>query len=287
MNGILLVDKPQGITSQTLVTKVKHILGIKKIGHVGTLDPLATGLMVLLLGEATKLADYLISDDKSYLARISLGKSTTTEDATGEVKEQVKVALNLEVDHVLTSLNGVLSQIPPMHSSVHHQGKKLYQYAHQGLEVSRQPREVYIYDLQRSSPLYYENDEAEFSFLTKVSKGTYIRTLCVEIGSRLNYPAHMKELRRLASGKWHISQAHTLQDLEKGNFKIIPMLEAMGDYDLYEASDAELIDVLNGKPLYLPKLKSAAQIIIISHNNQLRGIYEKNNDNYKARRVWN
>ncbi len=287
MNGILLVDKPMGITSQTLVAKVKHLLHLSKVGHVGTLDPLATGLMVLLLGEATKLSNYIISDDKTYLATITIGKATDTEDRMGKIVSQKMVEDRINVDEILKSLNGDLLQKPPMFSSVHHQGKKLYQYAYQGQEIERIPRLVKIHEIKRVSMITYQNNEAEFSFIANVSKGTYIRTLCVEIGTRLNYPAHMKELKRIKSGKWSLDQAYSLEDIASGKYKLISMLEALDGYFTYEVSQNEVKDIFNGRPLLINDNNIQEQIIVVTYEKKLLGIYEKEQNIYKARRIWN
>jgi tRNA pseudouridine55 synthase len=289
MNGILLVNKPTNITSQAVLTKIKHSLHPSKIGHAGTLDPMATGLLVVLLGDATKLSDYVMAHDKTYEARIVLGKATTTEDGTGETVS-VKTCIHLEkVDSVLTALVGPLMQTPPMYSSVHHQGKKLYEYARKGIEIERLPREVQIYELKRQSEVFYQNDEAEFSFIATVSKGTYIRTLCVEIGNRLQYPAHMKELRRIRSGGWSIEEAYTLDEILEGKYTLHPLLEALHDLPHYEVTDEEARAVLSGCPFPypLPGLSQEVKLLALVKNQILLGIYEKIDNMYKARRVWN
>ena len=137
INGVLLVDKPKGITSQTLITKIKRHLNIKKIGHAGTLDPRATGLMVVLLGSSTKLSDYLMSNEKEYECEILIGSSSDTEDIEGNIITEKEVKQLNNIDMVLASLKGTLSQIPPMYSSVHHNGIKLYELARKGIEVER------------------------------------------------------------------------------------------------------------------------------------------------------
>lgn len=289
MNGILLVDKPAGMTSQNVISRIKHTLHLSKVGHAGTLDPLATGLLVVLTNDATKLSDYIMGHDKVYEVRMVLGASTDTEDVSGRILESKPVIALPTVDPVLSGLIGPLMQVPPMFSSVHHQGKKLYEYAHKGLEVEREARGVHIYDCYRTSDVILNQSEAEFSFIAKVSKGTYIRTLCVEIGNRLEYPAYMKDLRRIQSGKWTVEQAATLEDISVGRYQLVPMLDAFHDEVRYEVSGQTLDDVLHGRPLLapLPNLPLNPSIIVITHQGDLLGVYEHYENMYKARRIWN
>lgn len=206
MNGIIIVDKPRDWTSQDVITKIKHLLRVKKVGHAGTLDPLATGVLVVLVNDATKLSDYLMAERKEYMCEVVLGQATDTEDVMGKVVEAKKVSKLNQVDEVLASLKGVITQVPPMYSSIHHEGRKLYELARQGITVERKPREIEVYDIYRTTDIVYENDIAKFSFIANVSKGTYVRTLCVEIGKRLGYPAYMNALRRTKAGEFTVEQ---------------------------------------------------------------------------------
>ncbi|HEY8395643.1 MAG TPA: tRNA pseudouridine(55) synthase TruB, partial [Bacilli bacterium] len=176
MNGILLVYKEKGMTSNAVIQKIKKILQVKKIGHAGTLDPLATGLLVVLINGATKLSNYLLNQEKEYLAEITIGIATSTEDAEGEIIACKEVSESLDPDPILRSLIGKRLQVPPLYSALKKDGKKLYEYAREGVEVERKAREIEIYALERRSPVRYENGTAKFSFYCKVSKGTYIRT---------------------------------------------------------------------------------------------------------------
>ena len=283
MNGIIIVDKPKTWTSHDVINKIKRILKAKKIGHAGTLDPDATGVLVVLLNEATKLSDYLIADEKEYEFEIVIGESTETEDASGNIIDEKKVDQLENVDEVLNSLIGQLEQVPPMYSSVHVEGRKLYEYAREGLTIERKAREVNIYEIKRTSEIEYKNDKAYFSVLTRVSKGTYIRTLAVEIGNRLNFPAHLGNLRRISSGKLKIDKACTIADIEAGNFKLISMLEAMSGRIIIEVSENEYKQVMNGKPLLL---SSQADEVVLSFNEQMIAIYERDGLIFRAKRVW-
>ena len=236
MNGIVIVDKPSNWTSHDVINKIKKILKIKKIGHAGTLDPLATGVLVVLLNGATKLSDYLLADEKEYVFEVVVGVATDTEDASGNVTDVKAVNELGNVDEVLAGLVGPLKQKPPMYSSVHYQGRKLYEYAREGQTLDRIARDVHIYEMKRISEIIYKENKAVFSASARVSKGTYIRSLAVEIGNRLNFPAYLGSLRRIASGNFKIEDAVTIDEIEKDNFKIITMLDAMKNYKSVEVS---------------------------------------------------
>lgn len=284
MNKILVVNKEKGYTSQQVISKIKRILHVDKIGHAGTLDPIATGVLVVLLNQATKLSDYLMSNIKEYECEIIVGSSTTTEDCTGETIHQQPVSMLMNVDSVLASLVGEQMQTPPMYSSVHHEGKKLYELARKGMVVERESRTIQVYDIERVSDIIYENEMARFSFWVKVSKGTYIRTLCTEIGHRLGYPAHMNALNRIASGIMRINESYSLSQIEAGQYETIDMLTAMQMFPIFELDETQVIDVKNGKTM---QWNSEEPIIVFSFHHALIGIYEKYDTIYKARRIWN
>ena len=285
INGVLLVDKPKGITSQTLITKIKRHLNIKKIGHAGTLDPLATGLMVVLLGSSTKLSDYLMSNEKEYECEILIGSSSDTEDIEGNIITEKEVKQLNNIYMVLASLKGTLSQIPPMYSSVHHNGIKLYELARKGIEVEREPRVIEVKDIKRTSDVIYENKKAKFTFQACVSKGTYIRTLCVEIGTRIEYPALMSNLRRIKSGTFKIEDAYKLDDILNDKYKVLSNYEAIKDKDLFDVDEKTYKDIMNGKVI---TLKSDKEQLFITYKKELIAVYDKVENNlYKAKRVWN
>lgn len=285
LNGVLLVDKPKGITSQTLITKIKRHLHVNKIGHAGTLDPLATGLMVVLLGSSTKLSDYLMSNEKEYECEILLGLATDTEDIEGTVIDSKDVKEINNIDEVLNGLIGKLKQIPPMYSSVHHNGVKLYELARKGISVEREARVIEVKNIKRTSNISYFENKAKFSFLTSVSKGTYIRTLCVEIGNRLEYPALMNALRRTKSGAFKIENAYTLDDILNDNYHILTNYEAVKNKDTYNLDDVTYKDVINGKMI---KIDSTKNELFLIYKNELIAVYEKlEGQMYKAKRVWN
>jgi tRNA pseudouridine55 synthase len=210
VDGVLLLDKPLGLTSNTALQTARRLYNAAKAGHTGTLDPLATGLLPLCFGEATKFAGELLDADKEYVAQVRLGVTTTTADAEGEVLVTRPVAVNVEqVTAVLGTFVGEILQVPPMHSALKRDGKALYTYARQGIEVERQPRQVTIHGLQMDS---LAGDLLEIT--VACSKGTYIRTLAEDIGAALGCGAHLVGLRRTRIGRLTLEQAVSLAQLE-------------------------------------------------------------------------
>ena len=249
-NGIILVNKPKDWTSQDVLSKLKRYFHVDKIGHAGTLDPLATGLLVVLLGSSTKLSDYLLSDEKEYECEILIGKATDTEDITGTVLAEKEVSNIENIDEVLSNLVGTLEQEPPMYSSVRYQGRKLYELAREGITVERTKRTIEIKNIKRISDLEYVNDTCKFKFNASVSKGTYIITLCVEIGIRTDYPALMNNLKRIKSGKYHLDNAYELNDVLSGKYELLSNYSAISDKEnIVEINDFLYNRVLHGMKL--------------------------------------
>ena len=209
IDGALLLDKPVGLSSNAALQKAKKLLGAAKAGHAGTLDPLASGLLLVLLGEATKFAGPLLDADKEYVASVKLGERTTTGDAEGEVLQSRKVELN-DLPSVLERFRGEIEQVPPMHSALKHQGTPLYRLARRGQEVERAARKVRISTLEQI-------DLAAERLVLRVvcSKGTYIRVLAQDIGEALGCGAHLCGLRRTGSGRFRVDHAVTLEALQE------------------------------------------------------------------------
>ncbi|MDA8152707.1 tRNA pseudouridine(55) synthase TruB [Acidithiobacillus ferridurans] len=208
-HGLLLLDKAAGLTSNAALQRAKRLLGLKKGGHTGSLDPIATGLLVLLFGEATKVSDYILNADKSYRATLRLGQTTTTGDSEGSVLEERPVAVSeAQVRAVLPQFLGEIAQIPPMYSAIKQGGRPLYELARKGLEVERAPRQVRIDALDLVS---LDGDRLVLD--VRCSKGTYIRSLAVDIGAALECGAHVEELRRTSTGPFDVAQALTLEGL--------------------------------------------------------------------------
>lgn len=211
INGILLLDKPLGFSSNQALQKIKWLLQAAKAGHTGTLDPLATGLLPLCFGEATKFAHYLTDADKTYIATLKLGVTTTTGDAEGQVVKTFTVnAGRAEFEQACQQFVGEINQTPPMYSALKHEGKALYEYARAGVEIERKSRVVKIGSIVVNS---FQNDRAVIT--VSCSKGTYIRTLAEDIGKLLGCGAHLIGLRRTATANYHIGQTVTLEQFEK------------------------------------------------------------------------
>lgn len=212
MNGIINIYKERGYTSHDVVAKARGILGIRKIGHTGTLDPEARGVLPICIGKATKVSEILLNADKRYTANVCLGVTTTTEDATGEIIEEKPIDLTKEqIEEVVGSFIGQYEQVPPMYSALKVNGKKLYELAREGKEVKRKARKVTIYEckvVEYISP-------SEFVLDVKCSKGTYVRTLCSDIGNKLGTGAHMKSLLRTEVANFNLSNSITLSQLEE------------------------------------------------------------------------
>ena len=224
MDGLIVIDKPIDVTSHDVVARVRHILQERRIGHTGTLDPFATGVLVLLLGKATRLAQFLSSDDKEYDAIIRLGYATDTGDRTGTRIDGPKPASlgnwsEQEIETALGSFRGWIDQVPPMYSAKKRGGEKLYELARRGEEVDREPVRVCVHEFTAIKPdglLFKDNMDGTFDFRARVvcSSGTYVRTLAEDFGKRLSVSAHLAELRRTRVGEFRVENAVTLDDLK-------------------------------------------------------------------------
>lgn len=213
VHGLLLLDKPLGLSSNQALQKAKWLLRAEKAGHTGTLDPLATGVLPLCFGAATKFSQLHLDADKTYVATALLGSTTTTGDAEGEVLQRRAVRVGQDdVDRVRAQFLGAIAQTPPMHSALKKDGKPLYEYARAGIEVAREPRQVTIHAL--SLALTHQGNEAVVSVQVHCSKGTYIRTLAQDIGEALGCGAHLTMLRRVDTGGFGIAQCIGLSALE-------------------------------------------------------------------------
>ncbi len=211
IHGILLLDKRLGVSSNKALQEVKALLNANKAGHTGSLDPMATGLLPLCFGEATKVSGLMLDDDKEYCVEIRLGVVTDTGDAEGQIISTQPVPILQEADlwQVLSSFKGPIDQVPPMYSALKHQGKKLYELARQGIEIERTPRQITIHELE----LLMVQEET-FSLRVFCSKGTYIRSLAVDIGQAIGCGATVTALRRIRAGQFKIHQAMTIEQLQ-------------------------------------------------------------------------
>lgn len=247
MDGIILINKEKDYTSHDVVAIAKKTLG-NKIGHTGTLDPNATGVLPLLIGDATKISKYLINHDKVYKAVLKLGVKTNTADATGNVLEEVKVEFPKEqkIKEIFSLMEGKLKQVPPMYSAIKVKGKKLYEYARQGSKVEIPSREIEIYSLILDEANLEEN---EITFTVHCSKGTYIRTLCEQIAERLGTIGHMKELERLQVGQFKIEDSVKIKELKENIDKIITIEKFFNNKEKIVLDNSKIQKFLNGVKL--------------------------------------
>jgi len=241
LNGILLLNKPKQMTSHDCVNQIRKLFHTKKVGHLGTLDPDVTGVLAICINDATKIIQFLDKSNKAYIAEVTIGYSTTTEDASGEIVErndEEKSFTKQELQTVLNTFIGKQIQIPPMISAVKVNGKKLYEYARKNIEVKRPEREIEIHQIDLlSTEEHYSGKEIHFAIEVKCSKGTYIRTLAVDIGEKLGYPAHMSDLVRVKSGQFHLNQCFSFEDIKSGNFELISLYDALKEYPMVEVND--------------------------------------------------
>ena len=258
MNGIINVNKPLGITSHDVVYRLRKMLGIKKIGHTGTLDPDADGVLPMCIGKGTKLAELITGYDKQYLTEMTLGAITTTQDKSGEVLETF--AVNVDEEQIRIAVQkfvGEISQIPPMYSAIKIDGKKLYELAREGKTVERKPRQVTINNIEIKDINLEENT---VTMLVDCSKGTYIRTLCQDIGMSLGCGGYMSELTRTKTGRFSLEDAYTLDEIaqmvEKGNMSFLtPVEEATPEYPRVTVAEKNAKKICNGIKVRVEGLK--------------------------------
>ncbi len=284
MNGVLLLDKPAGKTSHDCVHLVRKLLKTKKVGHTGTLDPSVTGVLPICVGRATKLSQFLTADEKEYLGEVTIGFSTTTEDADGEVVESKPVLEDITTEAVLDvmeQLKGTITQTPPMYSAVKVNGKRLYEYARAGLTVERPTRTIQILELEMlTPPVKTAENTVKFAFRVKGSKGLYVRTLAVMIGEALGYPAHMSHLRRTQSGIFKISDCLSFEALEaavsEGNVPMLSVEQALGGMPSVVVDERTEGFVRNGVKLYPKQVNNmtTSPFVILNEAGQCLAIYE-------------
>ena len=291
MNGIINLKKEAGMTSHDAVFKLRRILGTKKIGHGGTLDPDVVGVLPIAVGKATRMVEFMQDEGKVYEGEITLGYSTTTEDASGEVVAETPVSPLDEkiVDQAIASLTGPITQIPPMYSAVKVNGRKLYEYARAGQEVERPERQVTIYSFERTSPISYVENLARFSFRVKCSKGTYIRTLSVDLGEKLGYAAHMSHLTRTSAAGLQLDDALTLNEIEEkvqaGELDFLHPLEiGTGDLVKVYLTPEQAEEVRFGRFI---ELEQTEKELAGFEGDKLLAILEKRDTLYKPRKVFN
>ena len=292
MDGIFNIYKEKGFTSHDVVAIVRRTIHMKKVGHTGTLDPDAEGVLPVCVGKATKLSDVIMDGRKSYRAMLRLGITTTTEDASGEVLETKEVDFNENrIREVVASFIGKLKQVPPMYSAVKVNGKKLYELAREGKEIERKSRTIEVYDIRIRQFLPPDRVEIDVD----CSKGTYIRTLCSDIGKALGCGGHMAELLRTRTGAFSLENAIKLEELkalaeqEKAEEALLTMEEALKDFPVVKVSEKSAKFLYNGGKIqerfFTEKPASYKEgdiVVAYDHENNLVGLYEmkKENENF-------
>lgn len=280
MDGVIIVNKPAGMTSHDVVNRIRKIFKTKKVGHCGTLDPDATGVLVVAVNKATKLLQFLTADNKEYIATLSLGTATDTYDASGKVtatKEYVPIS-DKKILACLNSFVGKQEQIPPMHSAIKVKGKKLYEYARNNETVEIPKRVITIDYIELISIV-----DNLVKFKVGCSKGTYIRSLCFDIAKKLDYPGHMYSLIRSKSGDFSLSDSYSLEEIENGESEMLSMEEALSNYPKLVVDDENII--YHGKKI---KSKINHQVAIYNQNNKVLAIYGPDGNGYlkNIRGLW-
>ncbi|MGD2112632.1 MAG: tRNA pseudouridine(55) synthase TruB [Gammaproteobacteria bacterium] len=279
VNGILLLDKPAGLTSNAALQVVKKLFQARKAGHTGSLDPLATGLLPICFGEATKISGFLLDADKRYHVFCRLGVRTTTGDSEGEVIERLPTDTVTEarIRAVMADFRGVIAQVPPMYSALKHKGERLYKLARQGVEVEREPRTVTVHALDL---LAYIDSVAEIS--VECSKGTYVRTLVEDIGTALGCGAHVTALRRLGVGPFDDSRLYdleTLQELAATGFatldgSLLPVESGLSQWPGVRLSGDAAFYIRQGQPVQVPQAPSRGWVRLYEGETQFLGMGE-------------
>ncbi len=276
MSGIIVINKPSNYTSRDIVNIVSKELHTKKVGHTGTLDPMATGVLVVCVDEATKLVELITDTYKEYEAEITLGILTDTLDSEGNILKEEDVSFTKEeIIKAINSMKGKYIQEVPIYSAIKVNGKKLYEYAREGIEVTLPKREVDIKEIELISDIEY-GENIKFKIRTTVSKGTYIRSLVKDIADKLNTIGIMSSLNRTKQGRFDINDSNTLDDIKNGNYQVINILAAFPDIPKIKVDKELAKKVSNG--MVLDNLFKEEKAFIIDGNNNLLALY-KNIDN--------
>lgn len=287
MNGIIPLYKPCGMTSADCVYRLRKILQERKIGHTGTLDPQVDGVLVICVGQATKLVNYFMRQTKTYHGQITLGEATTTEDATGKTVAQKHLYHPFTTQHIkqaMQALTGSLQQTPPLYSAVKVNGKRLYEYARAHQEVQRPKRMVHIYKFELTqAPVFHVTEGQQvLQFTVQCSKGTYIRTLAVQLGELLQVPAHMNQLTRVSGGGFNLEETFTLQQIqakmaEQQQDFLIPLSQVFTHLPAYDLNIQQWQYVQNGRFL---ELHETAPQVALYYQKVLKAIYQRQQNLY-------
>ena len=276
MNGLIVVNKSKDMTSRDVVNIISRKFNTKKVGHTGTLDPIASGVLVVAIGKYTKLVDIITSEKKEYIATMKLGKLTDTLDTTGIVLDKKDYTFSKEeLIKVLESFKTTYLQEVPKYSAIKINGKKLYEYARNNIEIELPKREVTIYDIEL---LEYNDDTIKFKCL--VSKGTYIRSLIRDIADKLNTYASMSDLVRTKQGIFDINNSYSLEDINNDRYELLTYKDIFMDYKHIELNDDEYFKVSNGQKMMF---NSNDKLLLLTFKNEYIAMYEKDRDLYKIK----
>jgi len=285
IDGVLLLDKPVGLSSNIALQKAKRLFRAEKAGHTGTLDPFATGLLPLCLGEATKFSQFLLDADKEYLATLRLGVRTSSGDPEGEVIAERPVDIDAaRLQAALDQFIGEIEQVPPMHSALKHAGRPLYEYARKGIDIERKARRVVVRELEITA---FAGDVC--SLRVRSSKGFYVRALADDLGEVLGCGAHLAALRRTGVGPFNIEQAHTLEGLwelddPQRDACLLPADILAGSLTQLPLDLEAAWQICHGQPIWLPRLKVGEQYRLYAPDGRFLGVGEVNQDGKVASR---
>ena len=283
MNGIIIVNKEQGYTSRDVVNKISKLYNTKKVGHTGTLDPIAEGVLIICLNKALKVAEFITADDKEYIAKLKLGYETDTLDITGTITKKSNIKVNKQqVEEVLNHFKGKIKQTVPLYSAVKINGKKLYEYARQNIEVELPSRIVEIYNIEL---LDFNEQEQNLIIKVHVSKGTYIRSLIRDIGNELKTYATMENLIRTNQAGIDIKNSSTLKEIEENKHKIYSIKEILKIPTITIKDNNILNKTKNGCNIDLNN--NEEKVLILDNDQNEIAIYQKKNDTYKILKMIN
>lgn len=285
MNGIIVVNKEEGYTSRDIVNITGKVLNTRKIGHTGTLDPMATGVLVLCFGKATKLVEIMMNHDKEYIAQIMLGLETDTLDITGnKIKEEDVIISREEIEKILNSYIKTYDQEVPLYSASKVKGKKLYEYAREGQQVDPPKKEVTIYDLKLISDVVYKDGKTIFKIKAHVSKGTYIRSLIRDIAHSLNTIGVMTNLVRVRQGQYTLDQSNSLEDIKNNNIKILDLKSALVGYKKVKVDRDMEFKIKNGQ--VLDNVYNEDVVLFVDEKGNPISLYKKDDENSKKIKSW-
>ncbi|AQW22145.1 tRNA pseudouridine(55) synthase [Lentilactobacillus curieae] len=285
MNGVLPLFKEKNMTSHDCVSQLRKILNTKKIGHTGTLDPNVDGVLPICVGPATKISELLMQSGKAYKGSITFGVAYDTEDLDGEVITTQAINepfSDVQIDDALGKMVGDIQQIPPMFSAVKVNGKKLYEYAREGIEIERQPRNIHIDYFKQTSPAVYDHDKRQQTIFFEVgcSKGTYVRTLAVDLGKHLGVPAVMSSLTRIKSAGFTIDQCVKLSEVEEAmnagkiDDVLVSLDQSLSKYASFDLSDKLMNLVSNGVFLNTNELQSTEKVVKLKYEGKVKALYQ-------------